>query len=92
MTRRNTEIPQYVCENTALRNECVGARMTPLPVTLRSASFSDEGSPQGHSRESGNPESLEVCLEIRSGSPIKEFVDNKESNRQECLFYAEKFG
>ncbi len=66
--------------------------MTPLPVTLRSASFSDEGSPQGHSRESGNPESLEVCLEIRSGSPIKEFVDNKESNRQECLFYAEKFG
>ena len=30
----------------------------------------------GHSRESGNPESLEVCLEIRSGSPIKEFGDD----------------
>ena len=29
-----------------------------------------------HSRGSGNPESLEVCLEIRSGSPIKEFGDD----------------
>ena len=51
-----------------------------------------------HSRKSGNPESLKVCLEIRSGSPIKdfgddscaEFGDDKESNRQECLFYTEK--
>ena len=37
MTGGSTEIPQYVCEKTALRNDSV--------VTLRSISESDEGSP-----------------------------------------------
>ena len=40
---------------------------------------------RGHSRESGNPESLEVCLEIRPGSPINTFGDdNTEIPQSVC--------
>ena len=44
---------------------------------------SDCGNPavSCHSHANGNPESLEVCLEVWSGSPIKDFGDDKLPDR-----------
>ena len=60
-----------MCDNTAFQNDGVG-------VILRKCFFIllRKDLMVCHSRESGNPESLEVCLEIRSGSPIEDFGDD----------------